>query len=223
VPLLPTVAEDVRTPVKKLLASQVFLVALVLMICAGASELTMSQWSSLFVERALEFPKMWGDLLGPSLFAVFMGIGRTIYGIYGNRIEIRGAMLACAVLCVICYAVTVFVPNPFLALLGLTLCGFSVSLMWPGTYSLSAARFPFGGVAMFGMLAVMGDVGAATGPWLAGFASDLAQASTRLTTWAAGIGLTPEQVGLRAGLLVAIVFPLVMVLGLLWLRNEKSV
>lgn len=222
VPLLPTVADEVRTPIRRLISNQVFLVALVLMVCAGASELTMSQWSSFFVERALEFPKVWGDLLGPSLFAVFMGIGRTLYGIYGNRIEIRRAMLWSGVLCVLCYGLTVFAPHPALALAGLVLCGFSVSLMWPGTYSLSAARFPLGGVAMFGMLAVMGDVGAATGPWLAGFASDIAQASNGLTAWGAQFGLSAEQVGLRAGLLVAIVFPLAMVVGLLWLQNQRT-
>jgi len=223
VPLLPTVSEEARTPLRGLFRLPVFQIALVLMVCAGASELTMSQWSSLFAERALGLPKMMGDLLGPTLFALFMGIGRTLYGIYGNRIEIRSAMLVCGVLCVGCYALTVFAPNPALALLGLTFCGFSVSLMWPGTYSLTAARFPFGGVAMFGMLAVMGDLGAATGPWIAGFASDVAQASTRLTGWAAQFGLTAEQTGLRAGLLVAIVFPLVMVFGLALLQNQRTV
>lgn len=222
VPLLPTVAEEVRTPIRGLLSSQVFQIALVLMVCAGASELTMSQWSSLFVERALEFPKVMGDLLGPSLFAIFMGLGRMLYGIYGNRIEIRSAMLITGILCVFCYALTVLAPNPFLALVGLTLCGFSVSLMWPGTYSLSAARFPLGGVAMFGMLAVMGDVGAAVGPWLAGFVSDLAQNSVRVTEWAAQYGLAPEQIGLRAGLLVAIVFPMALVVGLVMLRKERT-
>lgn len=220
VPLLPTVAEEVRTPIRGLLSSPIFQIALVLMVCAGASELTMSQWSSLFAERALGLPKVAGDLLGPSLFAVFMGVGRTLYGMYGNRIEIRNAMLLSGLLCIVCYAVTVFSPNPVLALLGLTFCGFAVSLMWPGTYSLSAARFPFGGVAMFGMLAVMGDLGAATGPWIAGFASDLAQRSVTLTTWSAQYGLAPEQLGLRAGLLVAMVFPLVLVLGLHLLRRS---
>jgi fucose permease len=151
-----------------------------------------------------------------------MGIGRTLYGIYGNRVDIRSAMLVCGVLCVGCYSLTVLAPNPVLALLGLTFCGFSVSLMWPGTYSLSAARFPFGGVAMFGMLAVMGDVGAAIGPWIAGFASDIGQASAGLTAWAAQFGLTPEQTGLRVGLLVATIFPLVMVMGLLALKNRPA-
>ena len=144
---------------------------MLLMLCAGASELAMSQWSSLFAERALGVSKVVGDLMGPCLFAVFMGIGRTLYGIWGERIRLSRALALCAVLCILCYLGTALFQNPLLALLSCALCGFSVSLMWPGTFSLTAAAYPKGGTAMFGVLAVLGDIGCSTGPALMGAVS----------------------------------------------------
>jgi fucose permease len=221
VPLLPTIPEHEKTPFRQLLSSHLFVVALILMMCAGASELTMSQWSSLFAQKGLGVPKIIGDLLGPCLFAVLMGTGRALYGVWGHRIPLKGALAASGALCVACYAVTVFVYNPVLALLGCALCGFSVALMWPGTISLSAAAFPKGGTAMFGALAIFGDVGASVGPWLAGFVSDAAQQSSRLVAWGAASGLQPEQVGLKTGLFVAMIFPLLLVAGVMLLRRQQ--
>jgi fucose permease len=214
VPLLPPVAEHERIPLRTLLGQRAFLIALVLMLCAGAAELTMSQWSSLFAEKGLLVPKLFGDLLGPCLFAIFMGIGRTIHGVMGHKIHLKGAMLATASLSIACYAVTIFAPFPILSLLGCAFCGFSVSLMWPGTFSLAAAAFPKGGTAMFGLMAVFGDIGGSVGPWIAGFVSDLAQKSDKLIALGASMSLMPEQMGLKAGLFVATVFPVVMLLGL---------
>ncbi len=214
VPLLPPIAEHERITLRTLLGQRAFLIALVLMLCAGAAELTMSQWSSLFAEKGLLVPKLFGDLLGPCLFAIFMGIGRTIHGVMGHRIHLKGAMLATASLSVACYAVTIFAPYPILSLLGCAFCGFSVSLMWPGTFSLAAAAFPKGGTAMFGLMAVFGDIGGSVGPWIAGFVSDLAQKSDKLIALGASMSLMPEQMGLKAGLFVATVFPVVMLLGL---------
>ena len=171
VPLTPTVPEEEKTPLKTLFTSKIFLMALLLMLCAGASELAMSQWSSLFAERALGVTKVIGDLLGPCLFAVFMGIGRTIYGVWGEKIHLTGAMVFCAALCILCYLGTALFENPWLSLLSCALCGFSVSLMWPGTFSLTSAAYPKGGTAMFGILAVLGDVGCSVGPALMGAVS----------------------------------------------------
>ena len=198
VPLMPPVAAHERISLRVLVKKPVFLAALLLMLSAGASELTMSQWSSLFAERGLGVPKVMGDLLGPCLFAFFMGIGRTLHGVLGHRFSLRGAMQGTAVLCVLCYLVTVLVPIPVIALLGCALCGFSVSLMWPGTFSLVAEAFPKGGTAMFGLMAVFGDLGASVGPWLAGFISDAVQRSAQGITLAASLSLRPDQLGLKA-------------------------
>ncbi len=222
VPLMPPVAEHERVKLRTLLKQPVFLIALLLMLSAGASELTMSQWSSIFAEKGLQIPKVAGDLLGPFLFAAFMGIGRTIHGIQGEKMHLKGAMLATAILCVLCYLVTVFVPHPLFALLGCAFCGFSVSLMWPGTFSLVAGKFPKGGTAMFGLMAIFGDMGGAVGPWMAGFVSDAVQHSDRGLQMAASLSLDPEQLGLRVGLLVTIIFPILMVFGLILFRNPKK-
>ena len=222
VPLMPSIPEHEKTPIKGLFSSKLFLLALVLMLCAGAAELTMAQWASLFAEKGLQVPKLVGDILGPCLFAVFMGIGRTVYGIWGEKIHLEKALLASGALSVICYATTVFVQNPIISLLGCALCGLSVALMWPGTFSLSAATFPKGGTAMFGILAIFGDIGAAIGPWMAGLTSDLAQTSNRLVTLGSSYGLNAEQLGLKTGLFVGMLFPLILLFSLILMKYVRG-
>lgn len=222
VPLMPIISEEERIPIKGLLSSHLFIIALVLMMSAGASELTMSQWSSLFAEKGLKVSKLVGDLLGPALFAFFQASGRTIYGIWGHKIDLRKALMASSILCIICYGVTVFVQLPIMALMGCALCGLSVSLMWPGTLNLSAERFPNGGTAMFGMLAVFGDIGASLGPWTAGLVSDLAQKSHRLLAFGQAANLDSEQLGLKVGLLTGMIFPLMMFIGIFFMKREKT-
>jgi fucose permease len=221
VPLMPALPEEHKTPLKQLFSSRAFIIALLLMMCAGSSELTMSQWSSLFAEKGLQVPKLIGDLLGPCLFAVLMGIGRTIYGIWGHKMNLRKTLMASAALCVVCYAVTVFIQIPIISLLGCAACGFAVSLMWPGTISLTTETFPKGGIAMFGLLAIFGDLGAAIGPWLAGFFADLAQKSQGLVAIGEAYSLNPDQLGLKAGLLTAMIFPLVLLIGVTILKKER--
>lgn len=221
VPLMPTVPEEEKTPLKTLFTSKIFLVALLLMLCAGASELAMSQWSSLFAERALGVTKVIGDLLGPCLFAVFMGIGRTIHGVWGEKIHLTGAMVFCAALCILCYLGTALFENPWLSLLSCALCGFSVSLMWPGTFSLTSAAYPKGGTAMFGILAVLGDVGCSVGPALMGAVSGAVSGNANIA--ASFPNLTADQLGLKSGMLFSAVFPAFILIGVLLLtRFHKS-
>lgn len=217
VPLMPTVPEEEKTPLKTLFTSKIFLVALLLMLCAGASELAMSQWSSLFAERALGVTKVIGDLLGPCLFAVFMGIGRTIYGVWGEKIHLTGAMVFCAALCILCYLGTALFENPWLSLLSCALCGFSVSLMWPGTFSLTSAAYPKGGTAMFGILAVLGDVGCSVGPALMGAVSGAVSGNAKIA--ASFPNLTADQLGLKSGMLFSAVFPTLILIGVLLLTR----
>ena len=217
VPLMPTVPEEEKTPLKTLFTSKIFLVALLLMLCAGASELAMSQWSSLFAERALGVTKVIGDLLGPCLFAVFMGIGRTIYGVWGEKIHLTGAMVFCAALCILCHLGTALFENPWLSLLSCALCGFSVSLMWPGTFSLTSAAYPKGGTAMFGILAVLGDVGCSVGPALMGAVSGAVSGNANIA--ASFPNLTADQLGLKSGMLFSAVFPAFILIGVLLLTR----
>ncbi len=220
VPLMPVPPHHELMSARMLFSKRTFQIALVLMVCGASAELTMSQWSSLFAEKGLGVPKLAGDLLGPFLFAAFMGVGRLVYGFWGHRIHLQQALLVSGVVCVACYLITVFAQNPVVALMGCAVTGLAVALMWPGTFSTSAAIFPRGGTVMFGILAIFGDVGAAIGPWLAGVTSDLVQGSQRMAAWAIAYSLTPDQLGLRIGLIVTMVFPIVFVLGLLSLRRQ---
>ena len=199
-----------------------FLLALLLMIGSGASEQIMAQWSSLFAQKGLGVSKVMGDLLGPCLFALFMAVGRMWYGIKGEKIDLKKALLFCSILCIGCYLAAVFFSNPLISLAACALTGFSVSIMWPGVLSFTSARFPKGGAAMFGVMAIFGDVGCSVGPWLAGLISDSAQKLPQAAELAREYSLGLEQVGLKAGILIGVVFPVIMVFGLLVMRKKKS-
>lgn len=203
-----------------LLRTPAFLVAMLIMVCAGASELVMSQWASTFAEKALGVSKVIGDLAGPCMFAVLMGLGRMIYGRMGSRLPLKKCLMGCGLLCVACYLTAALSGNPVAALAGCAVCGFSVSIMWPGALSMSAARFPTAGTALFAILAVMGDLGCSVGPWLAGLVSDGAQAVPQLTQFAAQAGLTAEQLGLKAGLLLGTVFPVTLFVSTMFVREK---
>ncbi|MBQ8187069.1 MAG: MFS transporter, partial [Clostridia bacterium] len=174
-------------------------------ICAGASEASMAQWASAFTESALGVSKTIGDLSGPCLFAVFMGIARVIYGKMSEKLDLTKTMLLCGVMCACGYLVASLSPVPILGLAGCALCGLAVGIMWPGTISLSSQKCPRGGTAMFAFLALAGDLGATVSPALVGSLAELSGGN------------------LKNGLLVAAVFPVVLVIGLILLgKNVKK-
>ena len=176
-----------------------FYVAVVLMICAGASELSMAQWASAFAEAALGLSKTAGDLAGPCLFAVAMGICRAFFGKFGDRINLIKFMICSGITCVLSYLLASLSPLPIVSLIGCLLCGFSVAIMWPGTISVCSPMIPKGGTAFFAMLAMAGDLGGSAGPALVGNISQ-----------AAGDNL-------QRGLLVGGIFPVILVIALLGL------
>ncbi|MHB1151299.1 MAG: MFS transporter [Eubacteriales bacterium] len=214
VPIVHIISDGKTIPLLSLFKSKLFLLALILMVCSGASEQVMAQWASLFAEKGLGVSKVTGDLLGPCLFAVFMGTGRTLYGLFGSKINLRKTLIFSSFLCISCYLTASLSPNPFLSLAGCALCGLSVSLMWPGMLSLTSERYPGGGTPMFGMLAVCGDFGCSVGPWLAG-----AVTSSYMSV---NISAAAEQIALKAGLLSAIIFPVMMIMGVFLLRKTKK-
>lgn len=202
VPLRELNAGGTDTPLKDLFKKRLFWIFMIIMVCAGASELSMSQWASLFAEQGLKVNKTMGDLLGPCCFAILMGIGRTIFGIAGKKMNLRRFILGSGVLSIISYLIAIFSPNPIIALCGCALCGLSVALMWPGTYSLASAMFPAGGTAMFSILALGGDIGCTGGPTLAGLIGD-------------------STGDIRKGLLVAAIFPVILVISLLISKSGR--
>ena len=177
-----------------LLKTPVFIISILLMICAGASELSMAQWASAFAESALDLSKAMGDIAGPCLFAVTMGISRSLYGKYGDRLDLIKFMIGSGMLCVFCYLLASLSSNPAAGLIGCIVCGFSVGIMWPGTISISSKKFPAGGTAMFALLAMAGDLGGAIGPGIVGNISQSAGDD------------------IRKGVLAGCIFPLVLVI-----------
>lgn len=222
VPII-TPSESEKIPLRSLLSNHYFLLAILMMICAGASEQAMSQWASLFAEKGLHVSKVMGDLLGPCLFAILMGIGRVFFGIYGEKVNLSRSLTLCAALCIGCYLVTSLVVSPLVALIGCAVTGFSVSLMWPGMLSLSARTFSGGGTAMFSLLALGGDVGCSVGPWITGIASEIAQKSEWILSIGVRNGLDALQTGLKSGLLVAVIFPVLLLAGLYGMQSSKAV
>lgn len=189
---------------RELFKIPMFWIALVLMVCAGASELSMSQWASAYAESALGLTKTIGDLLGPCLFAVSMGICRTIYGKIGEKIDLKKFMVGSGLLCVVCYILASISSNPVIGLLGCIVCGFSVGIMWPGTISISSKAFPTGGTAMFALLAMAGDLGGSIGPAIVGRVAEYANGS------------------IRAGMNLGLIFPVVLVISLFLFKRQKN-
>lgn len=206
VPLPNTVQEKERTSVRSLFGKPLFLAALVLMMTGGAAELTMVQWSSFFAETGIGVGKEWGDLMGPGLFALLMGLGRFAYGIWGSRIDLRRTLLVSSVGAAVCYLIAATSPIPIISLLACAGCGLMVALLWPGTFSLTSARFPLGGAAMFAVLALAGDAGGTVGPALAGF---LAEASHGPLAHVASVLPDDGGSGLRVALLLCALIPAV--------------
>lgn len=190
--------------IRQLCNIPIFWVALVLMVCAGASEISMAQWASAYTESALGLSKSIGDIAGPSLFAVTMGISRSFYGKYGEKIDLMKFMTASGILCLICYLLAALGPYPILGLIGCIMCGFSVGIMWPGTISIASSKIPMGGTAMFALLAMAGDMGGSIGPCVVGF-----------VTQNAGDNL-------KAGMLAGCIFPVILVLSVCLLKYKKS-
>lgn len=188
--------------VKQLLRLPLFWLLILLMVCSGASEASMAQWASAFTESAMGVSKTVGDLAGPCLFAVFMGISRILYGKMSHKLNLTKTILACGTLCVICYLTASLSALPIIGLAGCAFCGVAVGIMWPGTISISSQKCPKGGTAMFAFLALAGDLGATISPALVGNISNMVGGN------------------LKIGLLVATVFPLVLIFGLIILNRK---
>lgn len=187
-----------------LFKKKIFWILMLMMMCAGASEQAVSQWASTFAEKGLHISKTVGDLAGPMTFAVMMGISRSFYGRYGDKINLDKFMIACGTLCTASYLCISFVPYPAFGLAGCALCGLSVGIMWPGSFSKAASALKSGGTAMFALLALAGDLGCSGGPTLVGIVS------------------SAFHDDLRMGILAAVIFPLLLIGGILICRRLSS-
>ena len=203
VPLYSLTGGQEPLSIGTLFRQKVFWLLMILMVCAGASEQGMSQWASAFAESALHLSKTVGDLAGPCLFALLMGTSRALYGKFSERLPLKKAMLGCAALCVGCYLLASLTQSPILGLVGCAVCGFSVGIFWPGTFSVAAAALPSAGTAMYAFMALAGDVGCSGGPTLVGFVANALGGD------------------LKRGLLAAIVFPALILIGVPRLKEKR--
>ena len=188
--------------ISNLLKTPIFWLMIILMVCSGASEATMAQWASAFTESAIGVSKTIGDLAGPCLFAMLMGISRKLYGKFSKKLDLTKVMLVCGIMCTGCYLLASLSTLPILGLAGCALCGLAVGIMWPGSISISSQKCPRGGTAMFAFLALAGDLGAMVSPAMVGSLSEMAGGN------------------LKTGLYVATIFPVVLVFGLLILKKN---
>ncbi len=204
VPISTLTSEGEKTSIKSLFQQKIFWVMILLMICAGACEQGISQWASAFAEAGLNVSKTVGDLAGPCAFALLMGSSRAFYAKFSHKLPLLPFMAFCGGLCLVSYLLAALSPSPVLGLLGCALCGLSVGVMWPGSFSLAAGAIKGGGTALFAFLALAGDVGCSAGPTLVGFVSGL------------------NGGNMKAGILGGIVFPLLLIATVVYLRGLKA-
>ena len=202
VPIVEPKKEEKQATLTELLKTPKFVVYMLMMFCAGASEIAMAQWASLFVEEALDVPKAVGDVAGPCLFALFMAIGRVVYARFSKKVSFTKLLLWLNVLCFVCYVTVALCDVAVLSLVFCALCGLSVSISWPGLYSAGARNFKTGGAVMFSAFAMCGDTGCALGPGL--------------------VGLVAEYTNnLSYGFLAVSIFPLIMVICTLYILKNR--
>ena len=204
VPIAPIVSEGRGMTVGKLLKTKLFWILFMLMICSGAAEVAVGQWASAFAESGLKVSKTVGDLAGPCMFAVCMGVGRIFYAKFADRIDLEKYITGCGVLCVLSYIITIAPLGAVVNLIGCGICGVAVAMVWPGMLSVAAARCPTGGTAMFALLALGGDIGCTSGPTVVGLVS----------------GLFGDD--LKIGFLAAIIFPLLLIMGMRMLKKQET-
>lgn len=203
---IASLIEDGETgmSLRDLCRNQMFWILMLMMVCAGASEQAVSQWASTFAEQGLGVTKTIGDLAGPMAFAILMGSARAFYGKFGEKIDLDKFMMGSSLLCVIAYLCISLSPSPLISLVGCAVCGLSVGIMWPGTFSKASATLKNGGTAMFALLALAGDVGCSGGPTLVGFVTG--QMSNNL----------------KLGILAGIVFPILLIVAEIVLKGRKN-
>lgn len=202
---MPNITQDEKTmSIPELLRNKIFWVLALLMLGAGAAELTMAQWASAFAETGLGVPKLVGDVAGPCMFAILMGISRVFHAKVGHKIPLPKYLMISSIVCVGSYLLAALAPIPLLSLVGCGICGFSVGAMWPGVYSLASEKIRGGGTAMFALLALAGDTGCSSGPSVTGYVSKIFDND------------------LSIGMLVAAIFPALLMIGLLIFKRLKS-
>ena len=207
-PFPDAVPEEERQGFKKLIFHPFYIFALFAIFFGAGAEVVMNQWASTFMENGLHLPKLAGDLFGMCGFAVFLGIGRTLYGIFGSKINMSSVTIGGSLLAAVCYIGTALSPNIYMSVIFCVVCGIAVSLLWPGTIVLASDKFPTAGGWLFAILAAAGDIGASVFPWITGEVIDSSIESSFISGFADMLSISAEQASIRFGLLIAALFPI---------------
>ncbi len=223
VPLATLVEDGKEMKISSLLKTNILWLMLLFMICSGASEMVISQWSSLLAELGLGVSKTIGDILGPCLFAFLMGLSRMLFGLKVTDKSLMPSLMICAFGCVLSFAIVAFSRVPMLSLIGCGLSGFFVGVMWPGIYSLSASLVPYGGASMFILLAFAGDIGCSSGAGLVGYVSDIVKRTGNSIFKEIVSFSDSTQLGLKTGIIISMVFPFVLFVGILILIRHTRI
>jgi len=201
----PEKVSGVLTPMK----DRALWMCVTLIFLGGATEVAMAQWSSGYLEQALGIPKVLGDIFGVAFFSVMLGLGRTLYSKFGKSVE--KILLLGVIGAALCYASAAFINNAYLGIIICAVTGFCVSMLWPGSLIVAADKFPGSGVFIYAMMAAGGDLGASVSPQLIGIVTDAVAASPFASALALDTGLSPEQLGMKAGMIIAALFPIAAV------------
>lgn len=220
VPLAQKLHESQVMKVRALIKNPIFIIAFFSIMLGAASEVTMNQWASTFMEKGLMLPKVIGDTAGMCMFAVMLGIGRAIYGVYGSRFNVNKVMIYGSMGAVVCYVVVALSPYNSLSIIACAMCGIFVSLLWPGTLVVASEKLPLAGASMFALLAAAGDLGAAAGPAITGAITDFA--SSNIAPAFTTLNMAPEQLGLRIGLIIAAIFPVLATISFTILMKYRG-
>ena len=202
VPIIEPKKEEKTDTLKQLFKNKSFILFLIMMLCAGSAEITMAQWASMFAQQSLGVSKAVGDLAGPCAFAIFMGLGRIWYAKVSKKVSFEKTVIVLSALCFMCYVIVGLCNIPVVSLVCCAICGFTVSIFWPGTYSAGSKVFKNGGPVMFSAFAMLGDIGCSLGPWITGIVAD--------------------GYGLNWGFIASAVFPVLMILAVLMFKKEKT-
>ncbi len=217
-----TVPEEHRLNMRDLIFKPFYVIALLAIFFGAATEVVMNQWSSTFMEKALMMPKLTGDLLGMCGFAFMLGLARVLYGIYGAKFNVNKILILSSAIAIICYIIVGVSPVNGINLFACAVCGFVASMLWPGTLVISAGKYPMAGAWMFAILAAAGDIGAAVGPWVTGVIADKSMAAQGVVNLSAKLGITSEQLGIRIGILAAVIFPIFALLCHMSLKKRQK-
>lgn len=206
--------------VVKFLKNKGFWACFFMIFLGGAAECTMAQWSSGYLEAALGIPKVWGDLFGVALFSVMLGLGRSMYAKFGKNVS--KVLLLCAIGATICYLTAAISPLPIIGLIACAFTGLCTSMLWPGSLIVGADRFPESGIFIYAAMAAGGDLGASIAPQLVGLISDFTIANEQLSSLAVSMGLTPDSLGMKLGMLVGMLFPLAAIVLYSFIRRGRK-